>query len=278
MQDFKDKVAVVTGGASGIGFALAQHCANKGMKVVLADIEASALAQAEQKLKAEGANVLTCQCDVSKPDDIDKLAQATLDRFGGVHLLFNNAGVGAGTTIWESTLADWEWTLGVNLWGVVHGIRKFVPIMLEQNTPCHIVNTASVAGLIAGPGLGIYKVTKHAVVTLSETLYYELAQKGAQVKVSVLCPGFVKTRIWESGRNRPSELQNEMQPPTPEMMVAFSEIQQLVNTGMPADNLAEIVFDAIREDKLYILTHPEFDGMIEQRMNSILNDGKPPLS
>lgn len=278
MQDFKDKVAVVTGGASGIGFALAKYCANEGMKVVLADVEESALANAEKQLKEIGASVLSCQCDVSKAEDMDTLTQATMDKFGGVHLLFNNAGVAAGTSTWDSTIADWDWALGVNLWGVIHGIRKFVPIMLEQKTPCHIVNTASVAGLIAGPGLGIYKVTKHAVVSLSETLYYELGLTQANVNVSVLCPGFVKTRIHESDRNRPQDLQNEaVGDINAEVQGQIEEIKELIEAGMPPDDLAEIVFDAIRNEKFYILTHPEFREIADQRVSHIVADRNPPL-
>src|SRR5438132_4651738 len=195
MKEFQGKVAVVTGAASGIGRGLAERCAQEGMKVVLADIEEQALMRACQELKAAGAQVLAVQTDVSKILDMEALAQKTIATYGAVHLLFNNAGVGAGTIIWESTLADWEWTLGVNLWGVIHGIRTFVPLMLEQDTEGHIVNTASVAGLTSGPDLGIYKVTKQGVVTLCETLYHELAHRGAKVKVSVLCPVFDKTQI-----------------------------------------------------------------------------------
>ena len=209
MKEFKGKVAVITGAASGIGRALADRCVQEGMKVVLADVEVETLAKTEASLKASGATVLAVQTDVSQARDVAALAQKTLEVFGAVHLLCNNAGVGTEAAIWESTLEEWEWVMGVNLWGVIHGVRTFVPLMLAQDTECHIVNTASMAGLISGPGLGAYKVTKHAVVTLSETLYHELAERGARVKVSVLCPGVVNTRIMESARNRPGHL-----PPT----------------------------------------------------------------
>src|SRR5215831_13355553 len=188
MKEFKGKVAVVTGAASGIGRALAEGCVREGMKVVLADVEVESLTKTEASMKAAGATVLAVRTDVSQARDIEALAQKTLDAFGAVHLLCNNAGVWTGASIWESTIADWEWVLGVNLWGVIHGVRFFVPVMLAQDTECHIVNTASIAGLIAYPGAGIYKVTKHGVVTLSETLYYELAERGAKVHVSILCP------------------------------------------------------------------------------------------
>ena len=203
MKEFKGKVAVVTGAASGIGRALADRSVQEGMKVVLADVEVEALAKTEAGLKSSGATVLAVPTDVSQARDVAALAQKTLEVFGAVHLLCNNAGVGTEAAIWESTLEEWEWVMGVNLWGVIHGVRAFVPHMLAQDTECHIVNTASMAGLISGPGLGAYKVTKHAVVSLSETLYHELAERGARVGVSVLCPGIVNTRIMESARNRP---------------------------------------------------------------------------
>ena len=190
MREFKDKVAVITGAASGIGRAMADRCVQEGMKVVLADVEVEPLAKAEASMKASGATVLAVRTDVSQAADVEALAQKTLEAFGAVHLLCNNAGVGTGAaTIWESTIADWEWIIGVNLWGVIHGVRVFVPIMLEQDTECHIVNTASIAGLISGPELGAYKVTKHAVVTLSETLYHELAERGKSQGLGALSGG-----------------------------------------------------------------------------------------
>ena len=196
MESFQGKVAVITGAASGIGRALAQRCVQEGMKVVLADIE-------------EGATVLGVRTDVAQAAEVAALAQRTLESFGAVHLLFNNAGVAAGGPLWEMSLQDWEWVLGVNLWGVVHGIRTFVPLLLQQGSEAHIVNTASIAGLVSTPGLGVYNVTKHSVVTLSETLYQELQQTGAPVHVSVLCPGWVNTRIHQAERNRPPALRNQ---------------------------------------------------------------------
>ncbi len=277
MKDFRGKVAVVTGAASGIGYALAERCAQEGMKVVLADIEAPALAQAEQVLKATGAQTLAIQTDVSKAGDIDRLAQRTLETFGAFHLLFNNAGVGAGTTVWESSLADWEWVIGVNLMGIVYGLHTFVPIMLKEDTDCHIVNTASIAGLIFGPGLGIYKATKHAVVSISETLACELAAAHAKIKVSVLCPEWVKTRIMESERNRPVEFQNQavMETPSPEMMAMYQFVVQAVQSGMSPQEVAEKVFDAIRNDRFYILTHPETLPLVQARMENILQGRNP---
>ncbi len=279
MKEFQGKVAVITGAASGIGRALAEKSAQEGMKVVLADIEEQALMRISQELEAAGASVLAVQTDVSKAGDVEALAQKAFDIYGAVHLLFNNAGVGAGTIIWESTLADWEWTMGVNLWGVIYGIRAFVPRMLEQDTEGHIVNTASVAGLTSGPDLGIYKVTKQGVVTLSETLYHELALRGAKVKASVLCPGFVNTQIMDSFRNRPSRLQNdpaeEKMGPEGEALLQF--MRQAMEAGMPPHQVADIVFQAIRDEKFYILTHPELKEAIRVRMEDILQERHPTL-
>jgi NAD(P)-dependent dehydrogenase (short-subunit alcohol dehydrogenase family) len=236
--------------------------------------------QIGQELNALGADVLAVQTDVSKASDVEELALKTLAAYGAVHLLFNNAGVGAGNTVWESTLADWEWTLGVNLWGVIYGIHFFVPLMLEQNTEGHIVNTASIAGLISGPGLGIYKVTKHGVVTLSETLYDELALRGAKIKVSVLCPGFINTRIMEATRNRPAGLQNDPSEEKldPTSMAMFEAMQQAVQAGMPPHQAADKVFQAIRDEKFYILTHPKLKGAIQTRMEDILQERNPTFS
>ena len=279
MKEFQGKVAVVTGAASGIGLGLATRCTQEGMKVVLADIEEQALMQAGQELKAAGAQVLAIRTDVSKAAEVEALAQKAFDTYGAVHLLFNNAGVGAGATVWESTLADWEWTLGVNLWGVVHGIRSFVPRMLKQDTEGHIVNTASMAGLTSGPGLGIYKVAKHGIVTLSETLYHELALRGAKIKVSVLCPGFVNTRILDSARNRPAQLQNDpaKESMSPNSGAVLQFMRQAVQAEMPPQQVADIVFQAIRDEKFYILTHPQWKEAIRVRMEDILQERNPTL-
>ena len=278
MKDFYSKVAVVTGAASGIGRALAEKSAALGMKVVLADVEESALKQAEAELKASGAKVLAVRTDVSRADEVEALAKITFETYGAVHLLFNNAGVGAGTTVWESSLADWEWVLGVNLGGVIHGIHFFVPHMLAQDTEGHIVNTASSAGLVSSSGLGIYKVSKHGVVTLSETLALELAARGAKLKASVLCPEFVNTRIFDAERNRPQALQNapQEQPTSPEMEALLQAARQwLAQVGLPPPQVAEMVFDAIRQEKFYILTHPTTKYGVKLRMEDILQERMP---
>ena len=274
MKEFRDKVAVITGAASGIGRALADRCVQEGMKVVLADVELEPLTKTEASLKASGATVLAVRTDVSQARDVEALAQRTLEAFGAVHLLCNNAGVAAEAAIWESTLAEWQWLIGVNLWGVIHGVHVFVPLMLAQETECHIVNTASLAGLISGPGLGAYKVTKHGVVTLSETLYHELAERGAKVKVSVLCPGSVNTQLMESARNRPGHLPPP-QPHGPESRALWEAIRQDMQAGMPPIQVADAVFTALRKDQFYILTHPDSKEAVRRRMEDILQERSP---
>jgi NAD(P)-dependent dehydrogenase (short-subunit alcohol dehydrogenase family) len=277
MKDFQDKVAVITGAASGIGRALAGKSAQEGMKVVLADVEEDSLKQAEEELRASGAEVLAVRTDVSQAADVERLAQQAFATYGAVHLLCNNAGVSAGTTVWESSLADWQWVLDVNLWGVIYGIHFFVPRMLAQDSEGHIVNTASAAGLISSARLGIYKVSKHGVVTLSETLDLELAARGAKLKASVLCPGFVNTRILDAERNRPQALQNapEEQQMSPEMPTMLNVGRQLVQAGMAPSQVAEMVFDAIRQERFYIFTHKTTKQLVQARMEDILQERMP---
>jgi NAD(P)-dependent dehydrogenase (short-subunit alcohol dehydrogenase family) len=277
MKEFKGKVAVVTGAASGIGRAMAERFAAEGMKVVLADIEQGTLAETEAELKAKSATVLAVPTDVSKGEDVEALAKKSIDAFGAVHVLCNNAGVAVGGVSWERTVADWEWGLGVNLWGVIHGIRVFVPIMLRQDMEGHIVNTASMAGLVSIPMMSVYNVSKHAIVTLSEALHHELALSGAKVKVSVLCPGWVNTRLMDSDRNRPGGLLNdpaqEVANPAKE---AFEQtVRQLLQTGLTSEQVADHVVRAIRDEKFYILTHPDMKDAIRLRMEDILEERNP---
>lgn len=276
MKEFKDKVAVITGAASGIGRGIAERCVEKGMKVVLADINEGDLRKAETEIKALGGTVLSVRTDVSKREDLELLARKTLDAFGEVHLLVNNAGIGAGGSPWEATWSDWEWVIGVNLWGVIHGVKIFTPIMLAQNTDCHIVNTASVAGLTVG-GLpsAPYTVTKHAVVALSERLYLALEERNALVKVSVLCPGFVKTNIMNAERNRPVELQNEPVEIPPQVQADLDFMNAGVEAGMSPLQVADQVFEAIEEEKFYILTHPESLPVIKLRVDNLLQLENP---
>jgi len=232
-------------------------------------------------LRAMGASTLAVPTDVSKADDVKALAQKTLNAFGAIHLLCNNAGVRTDSTTWGSTLADWEWVLGVNLWGVIHGIHVFVPIMLEQGTECHIVNTASVAGLFTAASSGVYATTKHSIIALSETLYREFEQRGSSIGISVLCPGLIKTRIMESGRNRPPELQNDTA--DEQRNLADPIIQSLghittrmISRGMSPQQVAELVLGAIREEKFYVLVNADpFKPLMQMRMDDILHERNP---
>ena len=274
MKQLARCVAVVTGGASGIGRGMAEAFAAEGMQVVLADVERPALEKTAAELRAAGGDVVGVECDVSMQESVDHLARAALDAFGAVHVLCNNAGVAAGgpRTTWEASLDDWNWVLGVNLMGVIHGIRSFVPILLDQDDGGHIVNTASMAGLI--PGSGIYGVTKHAVVALSESLFTEFARRGAKIGVSVLCPGWVSTRILESERNRPEAPREDPGELTAELQMLRQVVEGLIEKGLDPREVGNIVVDAIRAGRFYVLTHP-WKSMIEKRMENILQDRDP---
>lgn len=276
MKEFKDKVAVVTGGASGLGLAMARRFAAEGMKLVLADVEEEALRRVELEFRKAGVPVIGIWTDVSRSQDIERLAEKTLATFGAVHVLCNNAGVAPGGAVWENTVADWEWGLGVNVWGVIHGVRTFLPIMLRQDTECHVVNTASVAGLLSVPNMGIYCVSKHAVVTLSECLHHDLAQRRAKVGVSVLCPAYVPTGIIDSERNRPALLRNPPRTKTAEEVTREEQMRHAVLSGrISAEQVADKVFEAVRDQRFYILTHPKIKGAIQARMEDILLERQP---
>jgi len=276
MKDFKDKVAVVTGGASGLGLAMARRFAAEGMKLVLADIEEEALRRVELELRKAGVPVIGIWTDVSRSQDIERLAEKTLTTFGAAHVLCNNAGVAPSGAVWENTVADWEWVLGVNVWGVIHGVRTFLPIMLRQDTECHVVNTASVAGLLSVPNMGIYCVSKHAVVTLSECLHHDLAQRRAKIGVSVLCPAYVPTGIVDSERNRPALLRNPPRTKTPEELAREEQMRHAVLSGrISAEQVSKKVFEAVRDDRFYVLTHPKIKAAIQARMEDILLERRP---
>ena len=268
MDDFRDKVAVVTGAASGIGFGLARRFASEGMKVVMADVEEPALKTAADELESDGAEVLPVVTDVSDHDAVQALASATFDRFGTAHVVCNNAGIGTGGPVWTVTDAQWRWIIGVNLMGVVHGIQAFVPRMIEQHEG-HVVNTASAAGLLTGPAMAPYYATKHAVVALSESLALDLAMAGASVGVSVLCPGFVRTRIQDSHRNRPDDVP-EIEDMSPEVAARRETMNNLIAGGMDPAEVADHVVDAIRAKRMHIFTHPEILEPIQQRFTAIL--------
>jgi NAD(P)-dependent dehydrogenase (short-subunit alcohol dehydrogenase family) len=270
VNELGGKVAVVTGAASGIGRALSDAFAAEGMHLVMADIEEDALQTAAKEVG--GTKVLAVRTDVSNGADVDALAARTVDEFGTFHVVCNNAGVGSGGTMWELTEADWAWVLGVNLWGVIHGIRAFVPRLVEQNEG-HVVNTGSIAGLTSAPMMGPYNASKHAVVTISETLQRELALNASSVRVSVLCPGFVQTRIAESDRNRPEHLRNPVEPEMSE--VGRELMKQIVASGLPPDDVARQVVDAVKHERFYVLPHPEMKSLVRTRVDDILEDRSP---
>jgi len=272
VENLQGKVAVITGGASGIGKAVAAAAVAEGMKVVVADIEEGPLKEAADELASGRSEILGVVTDVSDGASVRELRDRALDRFGAVHLVHNNAGVGTGGPIWEVSEDDWRWILGVNLWGVVHGIATFVPVLLEQGEG-HVVNTASIAGLTTAPFLGPYNATKQAVVAMSETLYKDLQAAGvSEIGVSVLCPGFVQTRIAESDRNRPSWARGRDVEGTAAMREA---IQSLVDAGIPAEEVGRQVIDAVRNGTFYILTHPELDEAVATRFEDI-RERRPP--
>ena len=280
MKNFQDKVAVITGGASGLGreFALTAH--KLGMKLVLADVQQDMLDKTRAELEADGAQVLAMICDVRKGEQVQALADATMEKFGAVHLLFNNAGVGSGGLIWENTEADWEWVLGVNVWGVVHGVRIFTKLMLEcaKNDPSfegHIVNTASMAGLLNAPTMGVYNVSKHAVVSLSETLYHDLQLVQAPIGASVLCPYFVPTGISQSHRNRPADVA-ATEGVTASQRAAQAMTVKAVESGkVTAADVSTITFDAIRDGQFYIYSHPGALAGVASRMDEIVHQKNP---
>lgn len=278
MKDFKGKVAVVTGAASGIGRGLAERFAAEGMHVVLADVEVGPLAQAQQELAAQGVSTLAVRTDVSKAADVAALAEKTLATFGAVHVVCNNAGVGGESApVWEIPVEGWQWTLGVNLWGVIHGIRTFVPIMLQQGSEGHVVNTASMAGHLSLPLLSPYHASKFAVVTISESLHFELEMSGANVKVSVLCPGFVRTNIMASERNRPAELQTAPRPLSEAQQALRATFESSVAGGTPPSEVAARVVEAIREERFYVFPHPEMLSAVRDRMEGIVAQRNPGL-
>jgi NAD(P)-dependent dehydrogenase (short-subunit alcohol dehydrogenase family) len=280
MNQFKDKVAVITGAGSGFGREFARIGAARGMKLVLADIQADALEQTRVELEAQGAQVIARVVDVSDGAQIEALAVATMEAFGSVHLLFNNAGVAASGLIWESSVRDWEWALGVNLWGVIHGVRVFTPLMLaaakaDPGYRGHIVNTASMSGLVNPPMYGAYNVSKHGVVSLSETLFHDLSLVTDQVHCSVLCPYFVPTGIHESQRNRPSSLANEA-PATSSQLLAQAMGSKAVTSGkLTAEHIAQLTFDAVERDGFYVFSHPHALDSIRQNAEDLIASRNP---
>jgi NAD(P)-dependent dehydrogenase (short-subunit alcohol dehydrogenase family) len=274
ITDFRNKTAVLTGAGSGFGLECARIGARLGMNLVLVDVQQDALDRAAQELQAAGAAVLALRVDVSDAAAMDALGQAVLARFGAPHFVFNNAGVGSGGLIWENSAKDWDWVLGVNVMGVAHGVRVFTPMMLAAaaQDPAwqgHIVNTASMAGLLNAPNMGIYNVSKHAVVSLSETLYQDLALVTDQISASVLCPYFVPTGISQSHRNRPADAAPAK--PTRSQLIGQAMSDKAVGSGrVSAADVAQKVFDAVAAGQFYIYSHPKAIGSVQVRLEDVL--------
>lgn len=277
---FQGKTAVLTGAGSGFGLECARIGARLGMNLVLVDVQQDALDKAAAELHAMGVQVMAHKVDVGSAAAMEVLAHQVKARFGAPHFVFNNAGVAAGGLLWENTLADWNWVLGVNLWGVVHGVRLFTPMMLEAakadpSYQGHIVNTASMAGLLTPPNMGIYNVSKHAVVSLTETLYQDLALVTDQISASVLCPYFVPTGISHSERNRPNDLAAAK--PTQSQLIGQAMSEKAVSSGkVTAAEVAQKVFDAVQSGQFYIYSHPQALGNVQQRMQAIVEGQNPP--
>ena len=279
ITNFKGKTAVLTGAGSGFGLECARIGAALGMNLVLVDVQADALASICAETKAAGAQVLSFQLDVSNAEQMQAMSETVFAQFGAPHFLFNNAGVGSGGLVWENTVKDWEWVLGVNLWGVIHGVRLFTPMMLaaaakDPSWQGHIVNTASMAGLLNAPNMGVYNVSKHAVVSLTETLYQDLRLVSHQVGASVLCPYFVPTGISQSHRNRPAGLSREK--PTRSQLIGQAMTDKAVSSGkVTAAEIAQKVFDALVAGQFYIYSHPKALGNVQARMEAIVKQENP---
>ena len=281
MNHWQGRTAVITGAASGFGLEASRIAARHGMHVVMADVQPEALEAAAREVEALGAAVLPFRLDVSKAAEVDALGAAALQRFGAPHFVFNNAGVAAGGLIWEQTAKDWEWVLGVNLMGVAHGLRVFTPPMLaaaaaDRSYRGHIVNTASMAGLLAAPNMGVYNASKHAVVAISETLYQDLALVTEQVRAHVLCPFFVPTAIHQSERNRPDALTDAHLRPTRSQLIAQAMSDKAVTGGkVTAAQVAQFVFDAMEADRFYVYSHPSRLAGVQTRLEDIMTPRNP---
>jgi len=272
MKDFRGKIAVVTGAASGIGHALVERFAAEGMKVVLADVDEAALNEVSKSIEATGAATLAVPTDVSKAEDVDALALRTMQAFGGVHVVCNNAGVLKGGCSWETPIEDYEWHLGVNTWGVIHGLRSFMPILIRQDVEAAIVNTSSVAGITCAPYTAAYCLSKHAVVALSECLYHELALMGSKVKVSVLCPMAVVTDIDKSERHRPQRWKVASEEASDIVDLVQKGLTAQLSTGIMPQAMADKIIQAIREERFYIFSDEGDHNIFRQNINTRLDD------
>lgn len=273
MDEFGGKTAVVTGAASGIGFATASAFADEGMRVVLADIEESALAAAEKRLRALGHDVMAVRTDVSSWDSVQALADRTIERYGAVHVVHNNAGVVLGGPVEKLSIADWEWVIGIDLWGVIYGVKAFVPLIKEAGEG-HVINTASTAGFYSMQTIAPYNVAKHGVVALTETLRRELDADGGKVGASVLCPGMVDTRIVESDRNRPAADQASHVASDSEQEFRSGAGAQLKKIGIDPANVAKLVVSAVRDGTFWIVTHPKWIDVLRKRVEGMADGGR----
>lgn len=281
MKEFKNKVAVITGAGNGFGLEFAKECAEREMKVVIADIDKEDLEKTEAIVKEMGAEVLAVVTDVSIFDEVKALADKTIEEFGAVDLLFNNAGVVVAGPVWDLPTREWHWIFGTNVYGIIHGLKAFIPIMFKQDTPCHIVNTSSVAGLLTTQNMVAYHTTKHAAVALSEATNYSLQAMNSKIKMSVFCPGFVQTDLDNCDRHRPERFKidpNEAYYESEAYKAGIERGHYVINTGLPIDSIRQSVFIAIEEEQFYILTHPQYNPIIGKRVKDMIEGQNPDVS
>lgn len=280
MEALHGKVAIITGGASGIGYALAEALAAEGLRLVLADIEEASLDRAAVTLRAGGAEVVTVRADVSRFGDVEAIGSTAMEAFGAVHLAVNNAGVAMGGAVWELSIEDWEWVLGVDLWGVIYGLKAFTPLIIASGGG-HIVNVASMAGLTSTPFMGPYNVSKHGVVTLSETLFHELAMLHPEVGVTVVCPGWVRTQIHRSDRNRPvapDDVPDDAALDGTDGEGLRSVIDTLIASGLDPDHVAAMIVEAVKENRFYVLTHADWSSSVLRRAERMVAGAQPEMT
>lgn len=279
MKEFKNKVALITGAGNGFGYEIAKECAARGMKLALNDIDKKDLEIASEALRKEGTEVLTLHADVTIPEEVNKIVDRTIDTFGQIDFLVNNAGVAISGPVWELPLQDWEWIVSANIMSQVYAMKKVIPLMLKQNTECHILNVASVAGLITSNGMPAYHTTKHASVALTESTSFDLQAIGSKIKLSVFCPGFVQTDLHNYERHRPERFSDKSDPyyQSTSYFTGLKKAEFVIKTGMPIDSIGMSVLTGIEEDQFYILTHPLYSSLIGRRVRDILEGRGPDL-
>lgn len=277
MRDFEGKVALITGAANGFGVEIAKECALRKIKMVLVDIEGEEVELTKKLIEDMGGSAVAVQADVSKYDEVKHMVDVTMETYGRIDLLFNNAGVAVPGVVWELPMRDWEWIVSLNVMSHVCAMKNVIPIMLKQGTPCHIINTASVAGMITSDGMPAYHTTKHAAVALAESVSYDLQKINANIKISVFCPGFVQTDLHHSERHRPDRFRDDTDPyyTSDEYKAGQATAEYVIKTGMPIDSIGMSIFNAIEDDEFYILTHPIYTTLIGKRVKDML-EGKGP--